>query len=127
MRGLGFTEIFERYRGLWQVEESFRITKHDLKAHPMYHWMPRRVRAHLAIAYMAFARVRHLGYRIELQKKQCLSPEAIREALLHRQCSVLRHAGTGEAYVIPSPVTADVKLIYQALGLPLSEVPYPLI
>lgn len=127
VRGLGFAEIFERYRGLWQVEESFRITKHDLKARPMYHWTPRRVRAHLAIAYMAFACVRHLGYRIELQKKQRLSPEAIREALLHRQCSVLRHAGTGEAYVIPSPVTADVKLIYQALGLPLSEVPYPLI
>ena len=127
VRGLGFAEIFDRYRGLWQVEESFRITKHDLKARPVYHWTPRRVRAHLAIAYMAFACVRHLSYRVELQKKRRLSPEAIREALLHRQCSVLRHAGTGEAYVIPSPATAEAKLVYEAMGLPLAEVPYPLI
>ena len=127
VRGWGFEQVFERYRELWQVEESFRLTKHDLRVRPVYHWTPRRVRAHLAIAYMAFACVRHLCYRVELQKKRRLSPEAIRETLLHRQCSVLRHAGTGEAYVIPSPATAPAQLIYKALGLPLSEVPYPLI
>ncbi len=27
-------ELLEQYRGLWQVEESFRITKHDLKYVP---------------------------------------------------------------------------------------------
>ena len=61
VRGMPIEEILERYRGLWQVERSFRITKHDLKVRPIYHWTPRRIRAHLAIAYMAFACVRHLA------------------------------------------------------------------
>ena len=102
LRGVSLGELFERYRGLWQVEESFRITKHDLKVRPIYHWTPRRVRAHLAIAFMAFACVRHLAYRVQLQKKRRLSPAVIRDALLNRQCSVLRHTRTGKRYVIPS-------------------------
>ena len=59
VRGLSIEELLERYRGLWQVEQSFRITKHDLKVRPIYHWTPRRIRAHLGIAFMAFACVRH--------------------------------------------------------------------
>ena len=46
LRGVSIAELFERYRGLWRVEESFRITKHDLKVGPIYHWTPRRVRTH---------------------------------------------------------------------------------
>ena len=126
LRGVSVQELFERYRGLWQVEESFRITKHDLKVRPIYHWTPRRVRAHLAIAFMAFACVRHLAYRVRLQKKRRLSPEVIRDALLNRQCSVLRHARTGNRYVIPSSATAEAQLIYEALGLSPSDVPYAL-
>ena len=120
--GMSVEQILQRYRGLWQVERSFRITKHDLKVRPIYHWTPRRIPAHLAIAYMAFAGVRHLAYRIKLQKKS-LFPEAIREALLHRQCSVLRHTGTGQRYAIPSSATTEAQLIYEALGLTLSDVP----
>ena len=126
LRDVSIAELFERYRGLWRVEESFRITKHDLKVRPIYHWTPRRVRAHLAIAFMAFACVRHLAYRVELQKKRRLSPEAIRDALLNRQCSVLRHARTAKRYVIPSSATAEAQLIHEALGLTLSDVPYAL-
>lgn len=125
-RGMPAAELFERYRGLWQVERSFRITKHDLKVRPIYHWTPGRVRAHLAIAYMAFACVRHLAYRMKLQKKRNLSPEAVRDALLHRQCSVLRDTATGRRYAIPSPATPEAQLIYEALGLKLSDVPYAL-
>ena len=47
-------EVLSHYRGLWQVEESFRITKHDLKVRPIYHWTPSRVRAHIAISSMGF-------------------------------------------------------------------------
>ena len=126
VRGMSAAELFGRYRGLWQVEQSFRITKHDLKVRPVHHWTPGRIRAHLAIAYMAFACVRHLAYRVKLQKKRNLSPEAIRDALPDRQCSVLRHTATGQRYAIPSPATAEAQLIYGALGLTLSDVPYAL-
>ena len=47
--------VMSHYHGLWQVEESFRITKHDLRVRPIWHWNSDRIRAHIAIAFMAFA------------------------------------------------------------------------
>ena len=60
-------ELIEQYSNLWQVEESFRITKHDLKIRPIYHWKPSMVKAHLAISFMAYTLVRQLEYRVRLQ------------------------------------------------------------
>ena len=59
-------EVIGHYRGLWQVEESFRIQKHDLKVRPIYHWTPNRIKAHIAISFMAFVCVRYLEYRIRV-------------------------------------------------------------
>ena len=115
-------ELLSRYRGLWQVEESFRITKHDLKVRPIYHWTPHRVQAHIAIAFMAFACIRHLAYRVALQKRR-MSPEVIRNALVHRQCSVLRHRRTGKRYAVPSKPSRETEDIYRAMGLPLPTTP----
>ena len=125
-RGMSAAELWQRYHGLWQVERGFRVTKHDLKVRPIHHWTPRRVRAHLAIACMAFACVQHLAYRVKLQKKRSLSPEAIREALLGRQCSILKDQRAAKRYVVPSAATVEADWIYETLGLKYSEVPYGL-
>ena len=74
---------------------------------------------------MAFACVRHLAYRVALQKRR-MSPEVIRDALLHRQNSMLRHVRTGRRYAIPSPAWPETKLIYETLGLTWSDVPHAL-
>ena len=66
------------------------------------------------------------AYRVKLRKKRSLSPEAIRDALLNRQCSVLRDTRSGQRHAIPSSATAEAQLIYEALGLTLSDVPYAL-
>ena len=126
VRDLSAAEIFARYRGLWQVERGFRVNKHDLKVRPIHHWTPRRIRAHLAIAYMAFSCVQHLAYRVRLQKKRSLSPEEIRNALLHRQCSILKHVHKPDRYVVPAAGTVEAELIYDALGLKFMTVPYVL-
>ena len=108
------------------MERGFRVSKHDLKVRPIFHWTPKRIRAHLAIAYMAFACVQHLAYRVKLQKKRPLSPEAIRDALLHRQCSILKHVSKPDRYAVPSPATVEAKLIHDALGLRITDAPYAL-
>lgn len=46
-------EVIDIYHSLWQIEESFRITKHFLKARPCFHWKDRRVKAHFLICYLA--------------------------------------------------------------------------
>ena len=125
LRGIGVQDLFDRYRQLWQVEESFRITKHDLRVRPVFHWTDRRIRAHLAIAFMAYACVRHLARRVALQKRP-MSPRVIREALNDRQCSVLHDPETDKRYVIPSRPSAEAKAIYATLGLNASARPYGL-
>ena len=125
IKGIGVRELFDRYRELWQVEESFRVSKHDLRVRPVFHWTEKRIRAHLAISYMAYACVRHLAWRVRLQKGP-MSPKVIREALIDRQLSILEDPTTQKRYGIPSRPSAEAKAIYATLGLKLSAQPYEL-
>ena len=120
---MGHSELFDRYRELWRVEESFRTTKHDLKVRPVFHWKPNRVKAHIAIAYMAFACVRHLAFRIARQQGERMSPERIRTALAARQCSIVRDTRSKRRYALPSKTTPDMDRICRTLGLPMSRTP----
>ena len=117
--------ILGQYRGLWQVEDTFRVSKHDLKVRPIYHWTPRRIRAHIAIAFMSLLCVRHLQYRMTLQARP-VSPEVIRNALVHVQHSVLEHKQTNRRYVIPSAISETGRQLYKAMGLTHSTTPYEL-
>lgn len=116
-------EIIAQYHGLWQVEDCFRISKHDLKVRPIFHWTPQRVRAHIAICFMALTCARHLSYRVKVQKEP-MSVERIRQILTSIQISILKHMRTGKLYAIPSVIRHEAKKIYQTVGLKLSDVPF---
>jgi transposase len=109
-------ELIHQYSNLWQVEESFRITKHDLKIRPIYHWKPNRVKAHLAISFIAYTLVRHLEYKIKLLYKK-LSPEKIKQLLLSVQCSILYDTKTNKKYSMPSHLDNEQKKIYKIMGV----------
>ena len=121
----GHATVLSQYRGLWQVEDTFRVSKHDLKVRPIYHWTPARIRAHLAIAFMTLLCVRHLQYRMALQAR-AVSPEVIRNALVHVQHSVLAHQQTTRQYVIPSAISETGRQLYKVMGLTHSTTPYEL-
>jgi transposase len=120
---LAVEEIISQYKGLWQVEETFRISKHDIKIRPIYHWTPRRIKAHIAICFMALCCARHLGYRIAIEKG-AMSTERIRQALNSVQLSILEDIGSKNLYGIPSVIKQDAKIIYDAMGLRHSSVPF---
>jgi len=115
-------ELIHQYTNLWQVEESFRITKHDLKIRPIYHWKSSRVKAHLAISFMAYALVRHLEYRVRLQYKK-LSPQKIRNILLSIQSSILYDTATDRKFSMPSKVSQDAKKIYKLMEVNVKTKP----
>ena len=108
-------EVIGHYRGLWQVEESFRIQKHDLKLRPIYHWTPARVKAHIAIAFMAFVCVRYLEYRVATQSQK-LSPKSIRNILTHYQASIIKDTSTNKSYLMPSKTNPELHEIYRVIG-----------
>jgi hypothetical protein len=51
--------VIGAYHQLWHVEKSFRMSKHDLKARPIYHHKRESIEAHLAVVFAALA-VTHL-------------------------------------------------------------------
>jgi transposase len=118
-------EILERYRGLWQIEEAFRVNKHDLRMRPIYHWTEERIRAHIAICFIAFTLAKQAVYRFGIQQHP-MSFEQIRNELLHAQASIVKDISTGKKYVIPSQVTLNQEKLYQAFGLKRSAPPYAL-
>ncbi len=116
-------DAIARYHQLWQIEACFRTNKHDLKIRPVYHWTPRRVRAHIAICYMAFCCLQHLRKRLEMLGHP-MSPARIRRELDALQISILRHKDTDERYAMPSPVTTDARRILNCVGLTWDEAPF---
>ena len=116
-------EIKSQYTGLWQVEESFRINKNDLEIRPIFHFKESRIKAHLAICFMAFCCIRYLEFRIKTQFKK-LSPEIIRRELLHVQLSILKDTSTNETYAMPSCVGEYAPKIYQIMKLQKITKPY---
>lgn len=117
-------EVLGHYRGLWQIEESFRISKHDLKIRPVYHWTPSRIRAHIAICFMSLVCIRHLSYCIKLQY-ETMSPEQIRTALLSSKITIVRNKPTNKYYAIPSNASPEAVKIYKISGKRYSLTPYP--
>lgn len=53
-------EVIGSYHALWQVEASFRMSKTDLRARPMFSHLRESIEAHLSIVFTALAIARYL-------------------------------------------------------------------
>ncbi len=53
-------EVIASYHELWHVEQSFRMSKTDLRARPMFHHTREAIEAHLTIVFAALALARYL-------------------------------------------------------------------
>ena len=51
-------EVIDAYRGLWRIEESFRVMKGDFDARPVYCSTESHIRAHFLICYVALLAMR---------------------------------------------------------------------
>jgi len=119
-------EILSQYHGLWQVEESFRISKHDLRLRPVFHWSAKRIRAHIAICFVAFSLIRFLQYQIRIKTGERFSPERIREELYRVQESILKNIADDYKYVVPSKTSKDAIRIYEVMNRKRHVAPFRL-
>jgi hypothetical protein len=53
-------EVIASYHELWHVEASFRMSKSDLRARPIFHHTRDAIEAHLTIVFAALAVARYL-------------------------------------------------------------------
>jgi len=116
-------EILKQYNHLWEVERAFRVSKHDLKIRPVFHWKASRVKAHLAISFAAYTLVKHLEYRVKLQYHK-MSPEQIRKNLIQVQTSIIFDKKKKIRYGLPSRISLDARKIYKICNLEYRLTPY---
>lgn len=108
--------ILERYRGLWKIEQAFRLNKNDLKMRPIYHWKKSRIEAHIAICFIAYSLSCHMNYTLKLQNTE-MSFAKLKEHLKRDQFSLIEDQKTKKIFRVPSKNTDEIKAIYKAFGL----------
>ena len=59
-RLMGAGEVVSSYHELWHVEASFRMSKHDLRARPVFHHTRDAIEAHLTVVMASLAVARYL-------------------------------------------------------------------
>lgn len=84
-KNLSDGEIRDIYKGLWEIEESFKIIKSEFRARPVYLRIENHINAHFLICFVALLILRILEYKLD--KKY--SVNQIRESLIRYSCSYL--------------------------------------
>ena len=79
-------KIIDMYRGLWRIEESFKITKSELEARPVYVWTREHIEAHFLTCFVALIISRILEMKLEHK----YSTERIIDSLSRAECSLLQ-------------------------------------
>lgn len=100
-------EVISSYHDLWHVEASFRMSKTDLAARPMFHRTRDAIEAHLTIVFTALAVAREIQARTGLSIRQVV-----------RQLRPLRSATiaiNGTSQTFSPDIPADQQTILDAL------------
>ena len=100
-------EVIGSYHELWHVEASFRMSKTDLRARPMFHHTREAIEAHLTIVFAALAVARHL------QNETGLSIKKIVRTLRPLQQITVRIGG--HEHLAADPITGPAQEILDAL------------
>jgi transposase len=96
---LSSQQVIERYHNLWRVEQSFRMSKFDLEARPIYHQKQDAILSHVLICFVALIIEKYL----ELTTKMSL--RNIRLLVWNITESNIRDTLTKETFKFISPTS----------------------
>lgn len=106
-KGVAPQEIIDAYHQLFQVEKSFRMSKSDLKARPIFHHKVDSIRAHLTVVFSALAMARYIEATTHMPIKRFI------QKLRIIQSGTVRIEG--KHYVTQPVIPADVQQIVDKL------------
>jgi transposase len=109
--------VLGAYGNLWHIEDCFRVSKSDLKIRPIYHWTPDRIRAHVAICFLALLMERYLECQLKVRRHVNLSARRIKDELLKVNSTIITDTENEKLYRFPSRLSKEAREIYKALGL----------
>jgi transposase len=108
-------ELLDSYRGLWQVEQTFRIAKSNLEIRPVFHYNTKRIKAHFLICYISLALMRYVEFKLRKNNMQ-MTCDQIHYLLNQIQVTQIHH-NDDTIYELLEDTPKECLKIYQALNL----------
>lgn len=99
-------DLRDKYRGLWKIEETFKITKSILKSRPVYVWTKEHIEAHFLTCFVSLLILRLL----EIKTDKKYSIEDIIKSINDLTCTKLK----ADTYIINTrnKITTDLCNIF---------------
>ena len=108
-------KVCQIYRGLWKIEESFRILKTDLRARPVFVWNDKHIQGHFLMCFVSLCLLRYTQYLLESQCQIRASAEMIMSAI--HEPIVLAQGEYPNIVVTPTRVSKLYLDLARILGL----------
>jgi len=111
-------EVVQRYKSLADIERGFHALKSEIEIGPVYHRLPKRIRAHALVCFLALILHRVLRMRLKASNRQ-ESPARLLEQLRRIQHQTAQTGGDGQLLRGLTEMGAVQKELFAAIGLPL--------
>lgn len=112
---LSTKEVTEIYRGLWKIEESFRVLKSDIKACPVFVWSDEHIRGHFALCFLALSMMRYAQHLLMKSGHEAVSAAKLMDAI--REPLVLVQGDYPKVVVTPTRVNQTYLELSSLLGM----------
>lgn len=112
---LSTKEVTEIYRGLWKIEESFRVLKSDIKARPVHVWNDEHIRGHFALCFLALSMMRYTQHLLVENGHEAVSAAKVMDAI--REPLVLVQGDYPKVIVTPARVNQTYLELSKLLGM----------
>jgi transposase len=111
------TEVVQRYKSLADIERGFRVLKSDIEIGPVFHRLPKRIRAHALVCFMALILYRVMHMRLKASNRE-ESPTRLLQQLQRIHQQSVRTAD-GQALHGLTDMTPAQKSLFTVLQLPI--------
>ena len=125
LQGQDAKELWKTYIGLTQIEDCFRISKHDLGLRPLYHQKQERTQAHILVCFLALVLWRTLQQWMQGCDLGTAPRKLLEEMVEVRSQDVVLPTGAGKDIRLRIVNKAEQRLaiLLQKMELPLPNKP----
>ena len=117
---LTIEKALSRYKDLWHIEETFRIAKTTLKTRPIFHWKPKRIKAHILLCFITLFIERFLEFLLR-KAHTPLTPDRIKKALLNVHSMIFEDEDSNKKGTMESSLSEEAEKIFKVLNIPMER------
>lgn len=111
-------ETVQQYKELQDIERCFRTLKSSLDIRPMYHWVDRRIEAHIFMCVMALQLQRVMRHRLRTAKIHTSPERALEKLSFQRTVEANINGRTVQGVISPTQVQLE---LFAALEMPAPQ------